>query len=44
MAELTNDRLSFLDVYVQKLPSGDFETSIYREEMKADVDKRLWQT
>ncbi len=37
MEELTNDRLPFLDVLVQKLPSGDFETSVYRKETYADV-------
>ncbi len=29
--ELTNGRLPFLDVLVQKLPSGDFETFGYRK-------------
>ncbi len=41
MEEPTNDRFPFLDVLVQKLPSGDFETSIYRKEMNADVDLNL---
>ncbi len=38
LEEPTNERLPFLDVLVQKLPSSDFETSIYRKEMNADVD------
>ncbi len=37
MEEPTNDRLPFLDVLVQKLPSGDFETSIYRKETNAEA-------
>ncbi len=37
MEEPTNDRLPFLDVFVQKLPSGDSETSVYRKETNADV-------
>ncbi len=37
MEESTNDRLPFLDVLVQKLPSGHFETSVYRKETDADV-------
>ncbi len=33
----TNDRLSFLDMLVQKLPSGDFEAFVYRKETNADA-------
>ncbi len=37
MEEPTNGRLPFLDVLVQKLPSGDFETSAYHKETIAEV-------
>ncbi len=37
MEEPTNDRLPFLDVLVQKLPSGDFDTSVNRKETNANV-------
>ncbi len=37
MEEPTNDRLPFLDVLVQNLPSGHFETSVCRKETDADV-------
>ncbi len=37
MEKPTNDRISFLDVLIQKLPSGDFEKSVYHKETNADV-------
>ncbi len=35
--EPTNERLPFLDVLVQKVPSGDFKISVYCKETYADV-------
>ncbi len=37
MGEPTNDRLQSLDVLVQKLPPGDFETPVYPKETNLDV-------
>ncbi len=37
MEEPTNDRLPFLDVLAQMLPSGDFEKSVHCKETNAEI-------
>ncbi len=37
METATENKLPFLDVLVHKLPSGTFETSVYKKATNADI-------